>query len=291
MDSVATIAQGDQHLVYGLVLGMTLWSYDWLLTIQQEVQHVWTTKWSPGKVLFLGVRYVGLVTIVVYLWTMAGPYETATSCKYTLYFSMTGQSCVIGSASIILALRTWAIWDRTRLCGAILLVGYTAFLSSSLYWAVKAFQTINIDHLGLGLVGCSSDNSPTSAVAAQNIYITLAGYEGLIVLMTIARGVPIAYKLPKLTKTLYRDAFLASTCLLTLAICNLVLSPSGNPMFYTTYGISLACASVVPARIILNLREATLDIDEWDMTIPKHTPHISFDQIELGVAHEQDDEL
>jgi len=291
MSSVEALAKIDQQLVYGLVLGITLWSYDWVLTIKQEIQYVWSTKWTPGKVLFLGVRYGGFVTIVVYLWTVDGPYQTPTSCKYTLYFAMTGQVGVIGSASIILALRTWAIWNRTPLSAALLLLGWVGFLASSLFWAVKAFQTINIDHLGLGLPGCSADNTTASSADAQWIYVTLASYEGLIVLMTIARGLPLRYKLPKLTETLYRDAFLASTCLLTLAICNLALAPSDNPMYYLTYLISLACSSVLPARIVLNLREATMDLDGWDMTTAKPTEHISFDQIELGVAHEQNDEF
>jgi len=296
MDSLEQIALIDLNSTYGLVVGMTLWGFDWLLTLHQEMDYVWYSKWTPGKVLYVSVRYNGFMTLVFYLYVVAGAYVTPLSCKVTLYIALILQVCVIGAASVILALRTWAIWNRTKAIAAILGIAWLSFVAASLTFSVMAIQNLTPSNLGLGLRGCSGTNTPASSEAAQRIYITLGSYEGLIFLMTCARGVPMRNTLPKLTRTLYRDAFVASICLLTLAIVNAVLARSNQPVYYLTYFISLALSSVLPARIILNIREATRDLDDWDMTSTMKTPmhtgfgrSTGFDRSEPGEADDEQD--
>jgi len=281
MPTYLGIIQIYTQSTYGLSLGMTLWTYDWLLTIEQEIQYIWSSKWTPGKVLFLTVRYGGLLTIVIYLYDV-----TEQTCQVTLYWALCSQVCVVGAASTILALRTWAIWNRSRVVAVILLVAWLVQAGSSLRWLVMAIEDVTFANLGLGLRGCNATNTQSSSAAALRIYITLGSYEGLIFLMTVLRGTPYLYKGPKLAVTLYRDAFMASTCLLTLAICNSILSNSGLPSYYLTYFISLACSSVLPARIILNIRAATLELDAWDVTTAKPTVNsaVSSDLSEHGRA-------
>ncbi|KAF9014840.1 hypothetical protein BDZ89DRAFT_962522, partial [Hymenopellis radicata] len=42
--------------------------YDYLLTLDQEVELVWRAKWNVTKILYLATRYLPFVDIVVVLW-------------------------------------------------------------------------------------------------------------------------------------------------------------------------------------------------------------------------------
>ncbi|EJT96786.1 hypothetical protein DACRYDRAFT_19092 [Dacryopinax primogenitus] len=260
MPSYEQVVQIDQQSTYGLAIGMTLWAYDWMLTLQQETQYVWYSKWTPGKILFLAVRYGGFSTLIVYLYVVAGADVTQSRCTFALYWALCNQVVAIGAASVILALRTYAVWNRNRIAAGVILAAWLAMVGCALRFLVMAIQGVTVDNLDLGLRGCSATNTSTSSTAALRMYITLGAYEGLIFAMTVARGVPLAHKLPKLTVTLYRDG---------LAVGNAVLTSEDYPTYYLTYFISLACSSVLPARIVLNIREATIDLDEWDVTTAK----------------------
>lgn len=43
--------------------------YDWALTFGQEVELVWRQRWSLMTVMYLGVRYVGILSAVLSILT------------------------------------------------------------------------------------------------------------------------------------------------------------------------------------------------------------------------------
>ncbi|KAG2360372.1 hypothetical protein BDR07DRAFT_1462035 [Suillus spraguei] len=46
---------------YFVVIAFVGVKYDWVLTFGQEVELVWRQRWSLMSVLYLGVRYLGIV--------------------------------------------------------------------------------------------------------------------------------------------------------------------------------------------------------------------------------------
>jgi len=52
-------------------MGAFAWiCYDTMITMDQEVMHVWQTRWSPAKVLYLISRYVTVVSL--FFWWLTG---------------------------------------------------------------------------------------------------------------------------------------------------------------------------------------------------------------------------
>lgn len=41
--------------------------YDWVLTLGQEVEMVWRQRWSLMTVLYLGIRYIGILYAVMFI--------------------------------------------------------------------------------------------------------------------------------------------------------------------------------------------------------------------------------
>ncbi|KAG2141191.1 uncharacterized protein EDB93DRAFT_1295080 [Suillus bovinus] len=63
------IINENQLLSYFLVAAVVGVTYDWALTFGQEVELVWRQRWSLMTVLYLGVRYLGILHAVMNMLT------------------------------------------------------------------------------------------------------------------------------------------------------------------------------------------------------------------------------
>lgn len=50
---------------YFVVASSVAMSYDWALTLGQEIELIWMQRWSHMTILYLGVRYGGILTFVI----------------------------------------------------------------------------------------------------------------------------------------------------------------------------------------------------------------------------------
>lgn len=190
-------------------------------------------------------------------------------CAVLLYLVLSGSVVSMISSGLVLALRTWALWDRSLICGWIVgttWVSMTVLVITFYGLAISAVEVLPYTSQGPSdLTGCGALNTPAASSADTKLFLCLAVYEGLIVLLTLVRGVRYLYTRAPVISILYRDAFLVSTCLFAFTIAVSSLSSSGSTQFYLPYLISVALYFVTPCRIILNLREATMFVDEWDL--------------------------
>ncbi|KAJ3481664.1 hypothetical protein NLI96_g7505 [Meripilus lineatus] len=125
----------------------TLPIWDYLLTIHLEVDYMWPAKWTIVKVLFMSTRYLPLVDLPLALFLDTHPLISVETC-HTL-FSVRGWSILTGISTaenspprVILALRTWAIWERGKRIGYVLVAASIGCLIPSL-----VFEKIFLDSL------------------------------------------------------------------------------------------------------------------------------------------------
>lgn len=52
---------------YFIVASSVGFIYDWALTFEQEVELIWRQRWSLMTVLYLSVRYCGILYVVIYI--------------------------------------------------------------------------------------------------------------------------------------------------------------------------------------------------------------------------------
>ncbi|KZP01210.1 hypothetical protein CALVIDRAFT_559843 [Calocera viscosa TUFC12733] len=258
---------------YGICVAGTLTAYDYILTFKQERNLIWKAKWTPVKALFLFMRYSVILDMIGFFYIDFGQQVTDRSCTVVMNIVLANMCMVYLCAALVIALRTWAIWERGRICGVIVGVAWSAIVVLAVYFTVYIIQGVSafvISDLA-GFVGCEATNTPESLSAVLELYVALATYEGLIFLMTVIRGIRYLYRPSSLMFVLYRDAFLASTSLLTLTIVVAVLSAMNSDFFHIPFLLSLALCSIAPCRIILNLRDSTSSLDRWDLSTTNQT--------------------
>ncbi|KZP01231.1 hypothetical protein CALVIDRAFT_532847 [Calocera viscosa TUFC12733] len=262
------MAQALAVAQYGDCVAGTLTAYDYILTFKQERDLIWKAKWTPVKALFLFIRYSVILDMIECFYLDFGQQVTDRSCTVVTNLLLANICVVCLCAALVIALRTWAIWERGRICGAIIGVAWSAAVVLGVYFTVCIMQDVSAFGISdlAGLAGCGVMNTPGSLSAAMKSYIGLAIYEGLIFLMTVIRGIGYLYRPCSLTFVLYPDAFLASTSLLTLTIVVAVLSAMNSDFFHLPFLLSLTIYSIAPCRIILNLRESTSSLDRWDLS-------------------------
>ncbi|KZP01208.1 hypothetical protein CALVIDRAFT_559841 [Calocera viscosa TUFC12733] len=262
------LAQALAVAQYGDCVAGTLTAYDYILTFKQERDLIWKAKWTPVKALFLFIRYSVMLDMIGFFYIDFGQQVSDRSCTVVMNIVLANICTVNLCAALVIALRTWAIWERGRICGVIIGVAWSVIVVLAIYFTVYVIQGASEYEISdfAGFPGCGATNTPESLAAAQKSYMVLATYEGLIFLMTVIRGIRYLYRPSSLTFVLYRDAFLASTCLLTLTIVIAVSSALNSDFFHIPFMLSLALYSIAPCRIILNLRESASSLDRWDLS-------------------------
>ncbi|KAI5117579.1 hypothetical protein M0805_005641 [Coniferiporia weirii] len=231
--------------------------YDYLITFSNEVDLVWYSKWSSTKLLFFATRYLGFVTSTAALIYYMDEMKTEAPPDLSM--------CGIVIAEIIMILRVYALWGKSRrvllLLVSLLSVGFLA--------------TIAVFILGEDLIFASpAPGLPPCLLLHINTrpnYIgfgLLMAFEFAVMLMTFWKG--ISYwnergNQGSLFTTFYRDGALYFVFLFALTTANFVIclrKPSENldGNFYNLVMIpQRALHSIITARMILNLREAALD--------------------------------
>ncbi|KAJ7583914.1 hypothetical protein C8J56DRAFT_1094854 [Mycena floridula] len=116
---------------YVSITGCALLLYDHLLTFDDEVELIWSTRWTLPKVLFLLVRYLVPISMVMFMTATAGlGNEWITpvvhfirinikllilrSCKIWYGFGAMIGIGTIAIGNFMVLLHIWNLWDRDR---------------------------------------------------------------------------------------------------------------------------------------------------------------------------------
>ncbi|KZT57346.1 hypothetical protein CALCODRAFT_453129 [Calocera cornea HHB12733] len=256
----------------GSCVALTLLAYDYCLTFQQEVDYVWFQPWNFGKVIFLVLRYLPWVDHCAILLEVTLPVPITNLCRVASYWHYT--CCVLGAllADSVIGLRTWAIWERSRTAAVFVSLSWLGMAIGSIYY-FSLYQTGGFLYEPLPadaptILGCHFTVGGSDA--SFKMYIALGSYQIVIFLATVVRGFTHLRNHPAQVMTImYRDAFLASICLFMIVAANLVLAITDSPFQYGLIVIYRAFLAILPARIILNMREASMSVNGFDLSAPE----------------------
>ncbi|OAX33774.1 hypothetical protein K503DRAFT_492751 [Rhizopogon vinicolor AM-OR11-026] len=127
---LAAAIKDQQVLKYFALIGPTILAYDWFLTIDSELNHVWHRRWGIIELIYLFSRYMPFVDtpiMLLYHFYLVDPSievcRTALTAQLMMYcigMSISGQ---------IFTIRTWAVWERSKVMGLFLLTeAFVAFV-------------------------------------------------------------------------------------------------------------------------------------------------------------------
>jgi len=104
----ASVALSDLQVVFYIKGGfLALLVYDSLLQINEEYLHVWKSRWTLIKCLYLWTRYSTI------LWTIIS-FANSTECNIFTIFATAFGTSTIGVTELILMVRTYTLYERSK---------------------------------------------------------------------------------------------------------------------------------------------------------------------------------
>ncbi|KAJ7233124.1 hypothetical protein B0H12DRAFT_1144187 [Mycena haematopus] len=157
---------------------LALLVYDTLLQINEEYLHVWKSRWTLIKCLYLWTRYSTFVGVTVPL--VHAAYAGALTCGAVTTFTTIFSTFGIGVTEMILMIRTYTLYERSKKLLAFFFVLWfsasgVAFWAAT-KWTVSTFFSSNSS--------CYVTNWGDISIGLVCYFALLVG-ETIIVLLTL----------------------------------------------------------------------------------------------------------
>ncbi|KAJ7605480.1 hypothetical protein FB45DRAFT_953010 [Roridomyces roridus] len=205
---------------------LTLLVYDTLLHLDKEYRFVWKSRWSVIKCLYLWVRYSTYIDTVLAVQERLDFNRDAASCSRIMDFTTIFAGFGIGVAEIILMVRTYAMYERSKRLLCFFVVLWIAVGCVNI-WAVLqwtgSFEVAPSPSVGAACyIGTSSNIGLvcyTSLVAGETVIVFLTLWKALHSSFLVGS----TYQASKLVVSFYRDGILFYLAVLPFSIVNAVI--------------------------------------------------------------------
>ncbi|OJA21613.1 hypothetical protein AZE42_01686 [Rhizopogon vesiculosus] len=242
----------DRHVK---VIGPTILAYDWLLTIDSEVTHVWSRSWGIVDILYFISRYTPFVDtpiMLIYHFYLVDPSNEA--CHIALPAQVMLYAIGDTISGQIFMIRTWAVWERSKVVGLVLFTEAVISAVVELYTNAAYANSLTFFQ-GYNLGGCFVlTSNPIVLVACYLLLANQFTYLVLVVLKTY----PTARSertISRLSNVILQDGVLFYIMLFALVVVNMVfLFQPGITSTVLTVP-SRVCQSIFATRIILHIRD------------------------------------
>ncbi|KAF9236758.1 hypothetical protein BU15DRAFT_76718 [Melanogaster broomeanus] len=182
MTSVTASALHD--LNYGTVSVLMVWVYEYAITFDEEVAFLKKSKWSIVKIFYIVCRYFLFLFVAINTSHFLQPGLSQKACQSYFQFNSFACAIVMICAELMFLVRTYALWDRTRLALAIILVNSMA-LFIPIAVIVASFISAPTIVPVPGVTGCSTASQGGDIVWA---YVPFVIGETEILLSTLYRS-------------------------------------------------------------------------------------------------------
>ncbi|KAI0356920.1 hypothetical protein OH77DRAFT_1588791 [Trametes cingulata] len=114
LQQLLELHQDAQVVAFCAVAGYSWFLLDFIMLLPTEIQFVWTTKWNLSKLLFLWVRFFGIVLLTVNIAVTLTGNHSVKVCEFYFYWEGTAGSLMLYSVEIILQLRIYAMYHKNK---------------------------------------------------------------------------------------------------------------------------------------------------------------------------------
>jgi len=240
----------------------SLWMYDYLLTLGDEVKYAWSGRrtWAFG--LFVAVRYFPLMNLI---WAHVVLFhDTESICQRSKWIPNLHLMGVTVLAQIVVALRIYGITRKNKFLGgafSVLIAGQivvgTYLFAKVVTGSLVPLPKINLD----AYKACLVPRWPPGQFAFTALATSFDAFGFLVILVTAQRSLGKANfpGIPSLLKIILRDALryfiLIFGCQLILLLF-LIFAPNKIKLMPGVAG--LVFISVMTTRLMLSLKKAAI---------------------------------
>ncbi|KIM38010.1 hypothetical protein M413DRAFT_448053 [Hebeloma cylindrosporum] len=241
--------------------------FDHLLTFDEEVDLIWKSAWSLGKVLFLLNRYYPLAASIFNNYALFSPTLTDAIClRFFHWQGWTGLiSCMLAEG--ILQIRLYALYSLDKRVLALMLTSFV--LCSTLSAFVMGSVLTSITASAYPVPGgkfCVPKGVSTHFYA---FWIPMLSFETLLCTLAVIRAIQmyqpsrsVFHSGRQLVSVLVRDSLMYFLVIFaTYLTCLLVWTLAPVNLLGVPIGFSVAMSCVLANRVVLNVREISRDIN------------------------------
>jgi len=257
---LASIIRDVQNARFATLSASVIIVFDHLITLDQEIELIWRSSWSNGKLLFFLNRYYPLFTVIFNLYALFNTHLTSNLCLSWLQWQGWSGFVAIIVAELILQLRIYALYSLNK--------KVMIFMASFFLMSMAAAGTIMglvlssisaTPHTIAWLEFCMPANVPRYLYA---YWIPILTFESLLCGMAIMRGVK-AFRDQEssfisgtqLITILLRDSIIYFIIVFLTYLTNLLLWSTGAiGLIEVPVGFTMAMSSVMGSRLVLNVR-------------------------------------
>jgi len=241
--------------------------FEHLITFDEEVELIWKSTWSLGKVLFLLNRYYSLAAFIFNNYELFSPALTDTFCLR--FFQWQGWTGLLGCmfAEGILQIRIYALYSLNKKILALMLILFVLCLTSSAYVMITVLSSVTASAFPVpGGTFCIVKGVPRHF---YTFWIPMLLFETLLCTLAIIQGVQ-TYKAQgslfrrgrQLVGILVRDSLMYFLIICsTYLTCLLMWAVAPVNLLGVPIGFSLAMSCVLANRVVLNVRQINRDLN------------------------------
>ncbi|KLO20768.1 hypothetical protein SCHPADRAFT_21269 [Schizopora paradoxa] len=260
IEELSTLITDTRTNNYAQLASLAIVFYDYILTFDDEINLVWRQSWSIGKALFFLNRYSGIFALAFN--SSISTIHCPIICFHWVRYQVGSSIIAFWLVDLILALRVWALWARSKWLLLFLCLLFAATLGTSATLAAEVFRFITVMHRpGPFAPGCFPMGFPkyTYAIAIPEI-----SNSGVLLLLTLYRTVSTVRK-GRRNAPLYflviKDGVLYYLCIMFILLMN-AFAFSSFAITAAASGLAVAIPCTFGSRILLNLRKQLRQTDQ-----------------------------
>ncbi|KAG8896731.1 hypothetical protein FRB99_008686 [Tulasnella sp. 403] len=242
--------------------------WDWLISLDVEVEYIWRARWSAGKMLYFTIRYP-LLIIVNTTFDV-----TVKQCKVWIPADAIVTVLLVGLVQLTLSLRVYALYGKNTpllillgfLLGATIVTTITLYEFTSKHFFYQA---------NLGIVTGCLPNCEKCFIWIPMIHLPILLFDTVIVAFTIVKCLRFYFReksmVPALT-VVGRDGlfyYLATFFMILFNVVFLLLTRASMATWWIPWMRGIV--SIMGARLIVNLRGHIEEPREEDTGLFLHT--------------------
>ncbi|TBU65676.1 hypothetical protein BD310DRAFT_984491 [Dichomitus squalens] len=251
---------------YLTVAALTILYYDFSLTLFAEIEYFWrSANWSIISLLYAINRYYGLIgSIPLFFEYFGTPSQHVSLCRqlqtYHQAFAIVTQAIV----AIMLVLRTYALYDRSRRILALLIITHVGGAVACLIAMVTSKSPADT-HIPLPFTYSGCDLSLTNAQCVPNLsfaWLAMLWFDTTIFTLTLVQAIRMRRYFPGgILEVLIRDGTVYYGIMVASNVSNIttfLVTPSGSNLKGMETTLTNVLSTTLTSRLILNLRDSSL---------------------------------
>jgi len=243
--------------------------YEYIITLDDEVKHMWSTRLTLGRVLFFMNRYLPFISTIinVNIFILS---TTPSSCRPEYLVAGAVAFLEFLTAIFVLFTRAYAVWAQNKMMLALLTTCYSITIGISAYVTSRYLMgtsTLNIELLPTGCIYIFNNRIVWIAL------VILIGCESLAFSLLLTKAVKhFRYSSSNLMVVMTRDGIGYFVCNIAITIANLIVLRRVSPVLcdflLVTQGV---LQNILCSRLLIHIR--TAGSSENLSLQPQSSPH------------------